>query len=308
MKIAVITVTKDDDDRRLSQWKDFYNEYKNDVYLHVIVDNASRQEYVKKLEEAFPDSVIIKRKTNGGCTGAYNDGLQYCLDNSEADAIALLANDIKLSDGALGILYKELFENSDMCMIGPAECKPGTDIIENFGHHLGAELTMVCVYAGKKISELTQNREYTELVNGGENMAKSSFYRDYGLQDDKLFMYSDEIDTMLRAERANLKIGVTADAISWHYHIAATNSGERKAYCCYLMSRNKIYIAKKYFDKKRENTVYRIFLRNGIRKLIYGILKCQKNCIEEAVYSLKGLKNGRKGDMTPNKYSAPQDR
>ena len=79
MKIAAITITLNDD-FKFKEWVSHYQLYKDDVYLHIIVDNGSSPEYVKKLEEFFPESHIIKRNSNGGCTESYNDGIKYALE------------------------------------------------------------------------------------------------------------------------------------------------------------------------------------------------------------------------------------
>lgn len=305
MKIAVVTLTRDDGLIRLKQWKEFYEEYRKDVFLHVVVDNASQNEYHEMLKTTFPDSVIIRRETNGGCTGAYNDGIRYCLENSDVDAIAVLANDIRLSKDALKKMYNILVSDDLMCMIAPAMCVKDTDVIEDFGHTLGADLSMVTLRTGEDIKALNGKTEYTELVNGGTTLTKSFFYREYGLQDDNLFMYSDEVDTALRVKRSGYKIGVTAQAVAWHYHISLPNGKTRASYCNYLMCRNKVYIAKKYLTVEHVKTVYKSFMRRNCRMILVSIAKMNPSMIQYAIYGIKGLRHGVRGDMKPNKFSQP---
>ena len=115
------------------------------------------------------------------------------------------------------------------------------------------------------------------------------------------------MDTAIRAERANLKIGITAKAVSWHCHIPIRDNVQRKAYCSYLINRNKIYIAKKYFDNKRVKKVYSMFMKSNIRALAYGIIKSNRDIITSSIYAIKGLRYGKKEKMKANKYSTPQD-
>ena len=67
------------------------------------------------------------------------------------------------------------------------------------------------------------------------------------MQDENLFMYSDEIDTGIRAKRNDYLLAVTKNAICWHQHINANNSDSRSPLSGFLMGRNEIYLAKKHF-------------------------------------------------------------
>ena len=53
MKIAAITLTRNDD-FRLVPWKMYFQDYKDELYEHIVVDNGSTPEYQRKLREAFP--------------------------------------------------------------------------------------------------------------------------------------------------------------------------------------------------------------------------------------------------------------
>lgn len=97
MKIAAITITYNDD-YKFREWCIYYNEYKSEIDLHIIVDNGSEQQYLKQVKSFFTDSIIIERKTNGGCTGAYNNGLKMALEREDIDAILLIGNDIRLAE------------------------------------------------------------------------------------------------------------------------------------------------------------------------------------------------------------------
>lgn len=48
MKIAAITLTRNDD-FRLVPWKMYFQEYKDELYEHIVVDNGSTPEYQRKL-------------------------------------------------------------------------------------------------------------------------------------------------------------------------------------------------------------------------------------------------------------------
>ena len=65
MKIAAITLTRNDD-FRLVPWKMYFQEYKDELYEHIVVDNGSTPEYQRKLREAFPIRRISNSDTMAG--------------------------------------------------------------------------------------------------------------------------------------------------------------------------------------------------------------------------------------------------
>ena len=50
-------------------------------------------------------------------------------------------------------------------------------------------------------------------------MASREYYEKVGLQDEKLFMYFDEIDTAIRTKKNGYKIAVLSNVYVWHWHI-----------------------------------------------------------------------------------------
>lgn len=55
MNVAAITITYNDD-YKFTEWLGHYQEYKDELYLHIVVDNHSCEEYASKLRTFFPCS------------------------------------------------------------------------------------------------------------------------------------------------------------------------------------------------------------------------------------------------------------
>ena len=244
MKIAAITITYNDD-YKFEEWCSHYEEYKQDIDVHIIVDNGSSLEYLQKVKKYFVDSIVIERKTNGGCTAAYNDGIKKALSDKDVDAVLLIANDLKLSENAIPILYDLLYSDINIGMVAPIEMKIGSNLIMEYGSTITSGLYMKSLHKGAKKDELKSSIQYAEAVLGGANMASRQFYEIVGLQDELLFMYSDEVDMGIRAKEKGFKLAVTSDAQVWHYHINPPKCAIRKPYAAYLIGRNKVYIATK---------------------------------------------------------------
>ena len=305
MSIAVVSMTYNDG-YKLKEWREHFEQYKAEVSLFVIVDNGSKPEYYCELKKTFPEAVIIQRATNGGCTAAYNDGIRYVLENSDIDAITILANDIKLKENCLSELYRYLFSNEKMGIVSAPVLVKESDIVDNFGHtfhYFGIKND----FQGSKIDELNGIQKQTDLVSGGFYMAKRKFFEVSGLQDEKLFMYCDELDTMLKARRNGFLIGVTSYTYAWHHHINPDEIvQQRHPQTNFMISRNRIYIAKKYFGIGRTLTW---FVYTGVLVpiwfCIWFLRTRRKIFLKYSKHAFLGACYGIAGKMEPNKYSFP---
>jgi GT2 family glycosyltransferase len=247
MKVAAIVITFNDD-FRFKEWVEHHQLYKDELYMHIIVDNDSKPGYLQMVEHTFSDSHIIRRTSNGGCTGAYNDGIRFALSYPEVDAIMLIGNDIKLEKGGVTKLYKHLYSNTQYGMVGPILLKKDSELVEVYGANINTKtLAFEHQYANVPLSCVSNEIVISDSLPGGMNMAKRNFYEIVGLQDEYLFMYSDEVDIGIRAKKHNLLMVATKSVLSWHQHINLNHSSVRNPLVGYLIARNEIYLAKKHF-------------------------------------------------------------
>lgn len=302
MRIAGVSMTYNDG-YKLKEWVSHYQTYKDQLECFVIVDNGSEKEYKEQLKASFPDAVIIERNTNGGCTAAYNDGIRYVLENTEIEAIAIIGNDIKVTTNCLPELYDYLFSDKQLGIVSSAILFKDSDKIDNYGHVLKG-FSVECCNRDESIGMIAEKRKYTDLVSGGFTMAKREFYLTAGLQDEALFMYCDELDTTFKARQYKYKIGVISNEYAWHWHIDDPVKKKRASASRYLISRNRIYLAKKY--KGKSTTIKQVF-RGGVESplaLSLQAIKCRnKDYFNDAKYSFIGTIHGIIGKMYTNKYT-----
>ncbi len=302
MKIAGVSMTFNDG-YKIKEWRNHFEIYKDQLDCFVIVDNGSDREYQEVLKETFPEAVLIFRKSNGGCTAAYNDGIKYALENTDADAIAIIGNDIKLTSNCLPRMYEYLMDDKCLGIVSSAVLYIDSNIIDNYGHSVKG-MNVTCCDQGVDINSITCKKKYTDLLTGGFTMAKREFYEVAGLQDEGLFMYCDELDTMFKARKHGFKLGVIADEYAWHWHINPPQKSRRSSASRYLISRNRVYIAKKYmgFSAILYQTI-RGFIIIPVGFLIHFIKGKQKYYLSDAKYSMVGVIHGLRGKMYTNKYT-----
>lgn len=292
MKIAIITITYNDD-YKFREWCNWYNEYKDDIYLHIIVDNGSSDDYKNKVKGFFSDSIIIERKTNGGCTGAYNDGLRRALADKDVDAIMLLGNDIRLKKGTIEKMYHFLCSSTSYGMVGGVVYRKDTDIIESYGDTINSIGLPHINYRNQKIEDVPQSL-VVSYVGGGINLAKREFYERVGLQDENLFMYNDEMDMFYRAKKKGYVEAVTKDAIAWHQHISYPSNNDLSWKMSFLNGRNRVYIIKKHLGIKGLPMFLYMF---GMETLVAIRDICDKKSRRNYWWKIKGFVAGLINNM-----------
>ena len=294
MNVAAIVITYNDG-YKFKEWVENHQTYKEELYKHIIVDNGSDSEYLNLVETNFTESFIIKRTSNGGCTGAYNDGIKLALSDPKVDAIMLIGNDMKLENGGVNALSEFLGSNDFLGMVAPILLAKDSQMIDDFGCEVSKNLYMNPYDVGKNISELEISYRTVASVTGGMNLSKREFYETVGLQDENLFMYSDEVDMALRAKKTGFKMAVTKDVLSWHQHINPNNGNHRGVYTFYLIGRNKIYLAKKHFGFSRTIYVLGSLLWKMGLTMIFGLF--DRNRWKQQIYFFWGIVNGLLGNM-----------
>lgn len=303
MKLAGVSITYNDG-YKIKEWTRWYEEYKDELYMYIIVDNGSEPEYLQQVETLFKDAIIIKRTTNGGCTSAYNDGIRKALEDPKVTHIALVGNDCRLMPGSLTKCVELLDSDPDLGMVAPVLLNADSDVVADFGCIINDDLTMNPYGVGRKMEELSPNVRYCEAVTGGMNVAKRSFYETkVGLQDEKLFMYSDEVDMGLRARKAGVKMAVTKEALSWHQHINPPGNKRRHPFSNYLIARNKVYLGKKHFGVGRQFSIFNHFFFINLLLFIKNLVTFKGNQLIYHRWAMIGSWNGLTGNMKENKYS-----
>lgn len=294
MKIAAIIICYNDD-YKLNEWIDNYQYYKNSIYKLIIVDNGSKQEFIDKVRTGFEDATLILHGKNEGLTVAYNEGIKRALADEEVEAIMLIANDIKITDESVKKVYEELFKEDVVGMVAPVLLNKDSDIVSDAGATISYCFYMKPRGSGKPYQEIEKKSVYVDSVTGGMNMAKREFYEKVGLQDEALFMYSDEVDMGFRAKQKGYKMLLVGEAVAWHQHINPAKREKRLPFSDYLMARNKVYLGNKFYGKGRAIIIFSHMIIKSVCRCTINFVR-RKDC-EASIYAMYGACNGLIGKM-----------
>ena len=162
--------------------------------------------------------------------------------------------------------------------------------------------------AGLTYADLKEDINYCEAVPGGINIARRDFYETVGLQDDKLFMFSDEVDMGIRAKKNGYTIASIKNAIVCHEHIDKNSDrGRREPYTKYLAGRNKVYLAKKHFGALKVIYVFLFYFFGAFYKIITNTFKLNLSIVQDYLWMMLGSFMGFIGNMSSNRFSKPSE-
>ena len=262
--LASVTITRNDW-HSLEQWRSFYEQYRSAIDCHIIVDNASSLEYKEKLRSLFPDSILIERSENGGTTAAYNAGIKYIMSLDKYDSIMLIANDIRISASDVIYLNEKLKSEQSLGAISPILLQKDGETIATYGEQLSSTLCLLGMFGGQKNDDSLPDEVDSMCLPGGMCMVKQEVYRKIGLQDESLFMYSDENDFFHRATNAGYKLIAIRKAVAAHCHIPVEKGKQQDSgLALYYIYRNKLLICSKYCSKiSKWSLFFKLFFINS---------------------------------------------
>jgi len=198
----------------------------------MVVDNNSSDESVNMVRKNFPQVNIIESDDNLGFAGGNNLGLRKV----KSRYALLLNSDTEVKEGALDNLI-DFMETSDY---GIASCKliDGEGKFQSNAGELPSFLPMffwlsgtddilgkispINSYQERKIGYYNKDRE-VGWVSGTAMIIKDIVLKKIGFLDENIFMYGEDVEYCLRANKAGIKIGYTNQAEIIHLGGKSTN-------------------------------------------------------------------------------------
>jgi GT2 family glycosyltransferase len=224
----------------------------NHVEIYV-ADNASTDDSVAFVKQAYPQINIIQNSINGGFAKGYNDALKHV----DADIYALVNSDIEVSEGWLNPVITT-FEN-----------EPNTAIIQpkildyknkNKFEYAGAAGGFIDKFGypfcrGRIFSELEtdhhQFNDTTEIfwASGACFFIRSAVFQELQGFDEDYFAHQEEIDLCWRTKNSSKTIKYVGS--STVYHIGGATLKEANPTKTFLNFRNSLFSLVKNLPKNK---------------------------------------------------------
>lgn len=254
----------------------------------IVVDNNSA-DGSKEALGTIGDIHLIPNIQNLGYTGGNNMGIRYAL-RSRPDLILILNNDT-IADKNLLVNLINAARNADII-------SPKIYFAPNFEFHKGRykkeDLGKVIWYAGGRIDwsnvigrhtgvdEVDKNqydkRSPTDFATGACMLVKRRVFEKIGFFDEKYFLYLEDMDFCVKAQKAGFKIIFEPKAILWHKNAISTG-GSGSVLQDYFITRNRLLFAVKFAKLKTKIAVFKQVLTQIAdpvkRKALIDFLTCR---------------------------------
>jgi GT2 family glycosyltransferase len=208
------------------------------------VDNGSTDGTPTAIRAAFPQVEVIEIGQNKGFAGGANIGLRHVLEVG-ADYVLLVNNDTEMHPRMLEHLVA--YTAPDVAILSPLIYYAGMrDVIWSAGafrHPLTLE-RIKDMHKQHDDGHWSQTVE-RDFLPGCAALLSCSALEAVGLFDERFFMYYEDHDWCLRAQRAGFRLLLVPEAKIWHK--VATSSGGRDSPAeRYAMARSSVLFFRKH--------------------------------------------------------------
>lgn len=203
-----------------------------------VIDNGSSEDTAGFLRDYYPWVRLIAFDRNRGFSAAVNVGIE----NSRADWILLLNNDIEVENDCIEVLTGAIGKHPDYDFFS----------LKMMSYHQrqvfdGAGDAALRGGVGYKVGSMEKDRgQYSADRDvfgacAGAALYSRRFFQKVGLFDEDFFAYLEDVDLNMRAARAGLKCRYLAEAVV--YHIGSASSGSKiNPFTVRLSTRNNINV------------------------------------------------------------------
>ncbi|HUI25167.1 MAG TPA: glycosyltransferase family 2 protein [Candidatus Kryptonia bacterium] len=208
----------------------------------IVVDNASADGSADDAVARFDDLRLLRNATNLG----FGPGVNRGVEAATGDWVALLNNDAVADREWLARMLAAANSAPDVGMIA---CKIYLDraalIIDKVGHRLAIDGQNFG--RGHGTRDAGQYDQLTEVAwpDGCAALWRRDVFRQVGGIDEEFFAYADDADLGIRFRLAGWRCAFAPRAIVEHRH--SQTLGAYSARKLYLVERNRIWLAMKYF-------------------------------------------------------------
>lgn len=215
-------------------------------YNIVVVDNASDdvQDLVTAIKKDFPSVKIIALPQNRGFSGGCNVGIEYALA-WQSDYVLLLNNDTTVAPNFLSKLVEASESDSQIGIAGAKiyyQDKPDTIWFDggDFTWRNGGSHYHIGLQDNNKDSNQVTHSSY---ITGCVFLIKTAVIQKIKMMPEEYFMYYEDIDWSLAAQKAGYKTVVVHAAHVWH--VVSASSRHLGELLYYYHTRNALLLARR---------------------------------------------------------------
>ncbi len=215
----------------------------------VVVDNASTDDSVAKIESALPRVTIIRSPTNGGYAAGNNIGIRQALANG-ANYVLILNNDVLVEPGFLQPMVGEAEADSS---VGIVTCDARFQSDHTRAYPTGGRMKFWRGAATALPSRERSQRTTVDFVSGCILLVPRAVFEKVGLLDESFFMYFEDYEFSRRVA-TSYQLVYTPDATVYHRSGGGDRWAVQTPTYLHYMARNR------FLAFRNESAAYRAYL------------------------------------------------
>ncbi len=218
----------------------------------LVTDNASPNNSVDRIKNAFPDIEIICSQKNNGFAAGHKIAADIAIARN-FDFIWILNSDLHIQPNTLQNLL-QAYQRHGMAVYGSVSVSEhDNDRIDFGGAYEVADGKIISdynIYKGKSITEKATvfTERQVAAVEGHSMLIPIELIKKYGFMDTRFFMYGEETEYCIRIMNAGIPSIIVPDSLVIHNGEGSFGtSGKHNPVVAYYRARNYRLIAKKHF-------------------------------------------------------------
>lgn len=220
VKLIIVIVHYNSGGQLLDCIKSIIKSEFNDI---IVVDNNSTDGTFEKCQEKYEELFYIKNPENIGFASAVNIGVKKALKNN-ATHILLCNPDAVVKKGCIKKLIKE--SNNKLGIYSPLIYYKKNTSIWFSGGYINYQKQFA---THKTIEKLPKKSYYSEYVSGCVILVNAQVFHRIGFLDERFFLYYEDVDFSIRAQKANFCTKIVPNAVAFHDE-QSEELGDKKIY------------------------------------------------------------------------------
>jgi GT2 family glycosyltransferase len=180
----------------------------------VVVDNNSKDGSIEMVKSQFSRAHYIMLEKNVGFAAGNNQGIRFALEK-QAKYVFLLNNDAFVDKNTISQLIQSSKKHHDRVMLSPIIYTAGR--LQKRVWFCGGRIDwkhMRAVHAPCK--DISQKTYTTEYITGCAMLIPQQIFQNVGLFDEKYFLYYEDVDLCVRAQKEGFSCSVVPTASVSH--------------------------------------------------------------------------------------------
>lgn len=216
----------------------------------IVVDNGSKDGSADYIRERFPGVELLELPSNLGFAAACNKVIRQAVENNRCEFVFILNNDAVVHPQALRELIRAADAHPEAGIFSPKIYYLGEDRIIWYAGARRRWGVLAAADTGRGNLDHGQFNELRQVdyIFGAGMLIRKSVFEKIGLFDEKFFLYLEDLDFCLRAQKAGFTLFFVPQAHVWHKVSASTSNDNviRR----YNMVKSTVHFLKKHTSPK----------------------------------------------------------